>query len=101
MPVRRKKSARASQFRPPLPPALGVYEGAEWGAPSLDGTGSGWEAQHRAAYQRWQQAGRDWLDQFGHLPVDLVSVPDDEPFCGEFGDHECRGAECPRWPGAA
>ena len=70
MPVRRKKKVTPTRFRPPRPPELGVYRPADWGAPPLDGIGPEWEAGHRAAYVRFEQACRDWFGEHGHLPVD-------------------------------
>ena len=95
MPVRRKKRpAPPPQYRPRLPPELGVYQGSSWGAPPLDGEGAAWEAGHRAAYARFEQACRDWFSSNAHLPVDLSSIPADEMFCGSFGEHECGFAPC-------
>lgn len=99
MPVRRKKRpAPPPQYRPPLPPELGVYQGAAWGAPPLDGDATAWEAGHRAAYARFEQACRTWCDQYAHLPVSPSAAPDDEVWCGDFDDHECGGADCWRRP---
>jgi hypothetical protein len=93
MPVRRRTRTAAQHFRPPLPPELAVYEGANWGAPSLDGGGNAWEAAHRAAYMRFEEAFRRWFTEFGHLAVDPSASPADEPFCGAF-DHACGGRGC-------
>lgn len=95
---RKRQAAEAQQFRPPFPPELGVYDGADWGAPAVDGDRSAWEAEHRAAHARFQHAGRVWFDEHGHLPVDPLTVPGDEPFCGDFNEHDCRGEDCMRRP---
>ncbi|MBU8827591.1 hypothetical protein [Mycolicibacterium goodii] len=95
---RKRQAAEVHQFRPPFPPELGVYDGAAWGAPPLDGGGPEWEAEHRAAHARFQQAGCDWFDEHGHLPVDPSIVPGDVAFCGDFYEHNCGGEHCIRRP---
>ena len=95
MPVRRKQRAKPQQHRPPLPAELGVYSGADWGAPSLDGDGPVWEAEHRAAAGRFEQARQEWFTEHKHLPADPSHAPrGDTPWCGEFGPHECNVADC-------
>lgn len=97
MPVRRRVPTAPREFRPPMPPALRSFNGADWGAPPRDGDGRGWEVAYRNAYARWQAACDEWWNQFGHLPADPSSTPrGDEPFCGEFNEHECGGAQCRR-----
>lgn len=75
MAFRKRKAARTAHYRPPLPPELAVDDGARWGAPARDGRGGGWEAGHRAAYVRYQEACRVWSAEFGHLPVDPSAAP--------------------------
>ncbi|SIA00069.1 Uncharacterised protein [Mycobacteroides abscessus subsp. abscessus] len=101
MAFRRVRRAGPTRFRPPMPPELVVYNGADWGAPPWDGSGPEWEAGHRAAYGRYQQAGRDWFDEHGHLPIDPAAFTTaDQPWCGEFDEHDCLGADCSRRPTA-
>ena len=73
MAFRKRKATRSVHYRPPLPPELAVYAGARWGAPSLDGSGNAWEAAHRAAYMRYEEAVRRWFTEFGHLAVDNIT----------------------------
>lgn len=99
MPVRRKKRATPMRFRPPLPTELGVYNPGDWGAPPPEGTGVDWEAGHRAAYARFKQACQDWFEAHKHVQVDpSTAPPSDVPWCGEFDEHDCLGADCPRRP---
>lgn len=99
MPVRRRQKRVEVQYRPPMPAELLMYRAGEWGAPPWNGTGSEWEAGHQAAYQRWLQAAAEWRNEHKHMLLDPSTVPPaEEPFCGEFDEHECSGADCPRRP---
>lgn len=68
-----------------------MYCGADWGAPPDDGSGEEWAAGHHTAYARYQRARADWFDEYGHMPVDPSTIPGDEPWCGDFDDHDCGG----------
>lgn len=96
MPVRPRKRLVVVQFRPAIPPVLVIYHPGDWGAPA-EGAGPEWEAGHRAAYQRWQQAAAEWFDEHKHMPVDPAAAPaGDVPWCGVFDEHDCAGEGCPR-----
>jgi hypothetical protein len=77
-----------------MPERLVVYRESEWGAPPWEGSGAEWAAGHIEAYRRFEAAQRAWFDEFGHLPVDLATPVPDEPFCGEFGPHDCDVPGC-------
>lgn len=85
--MRRKDSGGGLRPRPPLPMRLQVY------SPVLDADAD----EARADYLAWEAERSAWHEEYAHLPV-VDQPPDDEPFCGELDEHDCRGADCRRKP---
>jgi hypothetical protein len=59
-----------------------------------------WEAARREAYCAEEAKRQAWLGEYGHLPTAETPPENDEPFCGELGEHDCGGATCSRRPTA-
>jgi hypothetical protein len=55
------------------------------------------------AWERWRAARAEWVARGGTWPGgaeqlshDEAACMPDEPWCGSFDDHDCRGSDCPR-----
>ena len=82
--------------RPPMPIELQVFNPCEWGASDDDAARGDAEAGYRAAVAAWDESRADWCGRYAHLPAG--DPPGDEPWCGEFAEHDCVGVDCPRRP---
>jgi hypothetical protein len=75
-----------------MPYALAVYSAEDWLRPGDDPDD---EQAAQAAYIRHVEARDLWSADYAHMVVPDDPVLD-EPWCGEFDEHDCGGADCPR-----
>lgn len=100
---RRPPAVEPLRVRPPMPAELVVFDPAVWGAqlvmPEQGAPSAAWAAwadETHAAAGRQAAARQAWVAEHKHLPVPADVAVADEVWCGEFEEHDCGGADCPR-----